>query len=79
MALLSVSTLLLRSHCRFENLSLLPNRGKFEFEITLFPDRIVILKFGFCGETKTGAHSSRQNIILNDLHMKTGMNIYMDI
>ena len=60
-------------------MSLSPDRGKFGYGIILFPDRIVILTFGFYGETKTGADSSRQNIILNDSHMKTGMDIYMDI
>ena len=79
-ALISVTTLLPRSHCRFGNLSLPPDRGKFGYEITRSVSyRILILKFGFYGETKTGADSSRQNIILNDLDMKTGMDIYMDI
>ena len=52
-------------------MSLPPGRGKFGYGIILFPDRIVILKFGFYGETKTGDDSSRQNIILNDSDMKT--------
>ena len=45
-ALLSVSTLLPRPHCRFVNLSL-PDRRKFGYEITLSPDRILIFKFEF--------------------------------
>ena len=78
MTLLSVSTLLPRSPRKFGNLSL-HDRGRFGYEITLFPDGIVILKFGFYGETKTGGDSSRQNIILNYSDVKTGMDIYMDI
>ena len=63
----------------FGIMSLPPDRGKFGYGIILSPDRIVIFKFGLYGETKSGAASSRQNIILNDSHMKTGIDIYMDI
>ena len=49
--------------------------GKFEYEITLSPDRIVILKFAFYGETKTGA----ENTILNHSDMKANTEIYMNI
>ena len=54
-------------------------RGNLDRKILKFPDPIVILKFRFYGEKKTGTDSSRQNIILNDSDMKTGMDIYMDI
>ena len=53
--------------------------GNLGTKLLCFLIQIVILKFGFYGETKTGADNSRQNIILDDSGMKTGMNIYMDI